>query len=51
MDQDRTVCETPALENDRPRAPAADVARGTWVTPDFVEESACAEICAYVFNA
>ncbi len=20
-----------------------------WVTPDFVEQSACAEICAYVF--
>lgn len=22
-----------------------------WVTPDFTEQSACAEICAYVFVA
>ena len=24
--------------------------RSEWTTPDFTEQSACAEICAYVFS-
>lgn len=44
-----TMTESKALENDH--EPATAEPSNEWVTPDFVEESTCAEICAYVFTA
>ena len=41
---------TVTLENDRP-GHAVEPTDAEWITPDFVEQSACAEICAYVFTA
>jgi hypothetical protein len=40
--------ETLAHDDDRA---AERVERTEWVTPEYSEQSTCAEICAYVFTA
>src|SRR5262245_535579 len=47
MHVETPVNETQTHENNEPvQAPQTE-----WVTPDFVEQATCAEICAYVFTA
>jgi hypothetical protein len=47
MHVETPVTETQTHENNQPvREPATE-----WVTPDFIEQATCAEICAYVFTA
>ena len=44
--------ETTQTENtSSPSSVEHDESNAEWVTPEFVEQSACAEICAYVFSA
>jgi hypothetical protein len=49
MDVETTPNETAVTETDR--AAEAASPHGEWVTPEYTEQSTCAEICAYVFSA
>jgi hypothetical protein len=51
MHVETSELEPVTFENDRPGTVAAEAREAEWITPDFVEQSACAEICAYVFTA
>jgi len=48
MEQDLFFAETDSRHEAQPDM-AGDAT--TWISPDFVEVSTCAEICAYVFVA
>jgi hypothetical protein len=50
MQLDNTRTENTSLDN-APTAEPVDAPATEWVTPDFTEQQACAEICAYVFVA
>jgi hypothetical protein len=50
MHHDTIRTESPSLDH-APVAEAHEASATEWVTPDFTEQSACAEICAYVFTA